>query len=358
MPESRRLEWLDAARAFSIVAIILLHLNIWVFPPLYEAFPDMALWKRVMSFTGAFRLPVLFALSGFLVADRVRAGWSDRRNALRAWTSYYLYVVWLAVYASLSGLLPGVQPVGVSWPSFVKQLFAPQTPLWFVMFLAINVVLLTTLHRVHPSIVLTGTAFISWASIRLNFPDDLAMVERGLYYLFFFALGAYGKQALTYFGSWRGLWWRAPVMVMIAIVAIDTFQNERMSLFGYFGAIVLRDISAILCIVAVMSALCLIRPVARVLGFVGSRTLPAYVMHVPLIWLILLGRDALMPVFDIYLLRISAPVLAVVAIIGASIGLQWILTRSPIGRALFEMPPPLRNRILRIRSQHTSVISA
>lgn len=346
MPSSTRLRWVDAARAFSVIVIIVVHLSIWVMPPIYEAYPDLAVWNKALSITGPFRLPVLFVLSGFLVADRVRAGWRDRRNLLRATTSYYLYAVWLAIYALLTAALPGGQPVGVSWQGFLKQLLVPNTPLWFVACLAVSVALFTSLNRVHPAIVLLGTAFISWWSIRTPFPSDFAMVERGLYYLLFFALGVYGKKILTSFGAREGLAWRVPVMLVIAFIGIDTYKNVSMSFAGYFGAILLRDISAVLCIVTVMAALCTVPFVARALTFIGSRTLPLYVMHVPLIWVLVLLRPWYLPAMDIYAVRIATPALILVCIVGMSLLLYAVLTRFAAGRLLFEMPPPLQRTIL------------
>lgn len=331
-----------------------MHLHLWVLPPIYEAYPDIAAWKKIATITGAFRLPVLFALSGFLISDRVRAGWDDRRNVLRASTSYYLYVVWLAIYAALSISMPGSQPVGVSAVGFWKQLLVPQTPLWFVMFLAIHVVILTTLHKVHPAVILGGAAFVSFLTIRLSLPSEFAMVERGFYYLFFFALGVYGKQILIYFGSKPGLWWRAPATAAVALIGIDILRRVPGSAFGYIGAIYLRDVGAILCIVSIMSAVCMIRPLGRVLGFIGSRTLPAYVMHVPLIWGIIAARPVYMPFMEIPSVRFTAPVLALILIIGSSLLIHAVLMRFAIGRVLFDMPSPVKKLILGRESERTA----
>lgn len=322
-----------------------MHLGLWVLPGIYE-YGDIDVWRKVSGAFGAFRLPVLFALSGFLVADRVRAGWQDRRNALRAASSYYLYVIWLAVYAILTAVLPGREPVGVSLRGFFKQLVLPQTPLWFVFFLALCVVLYTSLHRVHPAIVLIGAALVSYASIEIALPGQFAMVERGLYYLFFFGVGVYGKKILIYFGSHKGLWWRAPVLVVVALVARDIFWRVPGSAFSYTGAIFLRDLSAIICVVAIMSAVCMVAPLSHLLGFIGRRTLPIYVMHVPIIWMLLLAQDLYMPAMDVFAVRLVFPILAITVIFVVSIGLHAALTRIKVGRLLFDMPSTVSHKIL------------
>jgi surface polysaccharide O-acyltransferase-like enzyme len=344
-----RLPWVDAARAFAIIAIVSLHLNQWLMPQTYEAFDDMDAWRRVLSLTGPFRLPVLFALSGFLVADRIRAGWGDRRTVLRAVTSYYLYVIWLAIYALIAVASPGSQPVGVSFAGFFRQLVLPQTPLWFIMFLAINVVILTTLRRVHPAFVLGGAAVVSVLAIRVHLPGEFAMLERGFYCLFFFALGVYGKETLKYFASSPGLWWRTPTMIAISIVSIDLLRRVPAGVPGYLGAIFLRDVSSILCVITVMAVVCRLRPAAAILGYIGRRTLPVYVLHVPLIWALIAIRDQVFggAVIDVTVVRLLSPALALAFIMGVSFAVYGAARRTSWGRALFDLPEPARQLILR-----------
>ncbi|GAA4196039.1 hypothetical protein GCM10022219_22070 [Microbacterium oryzae] len=344
MPTKARLAWVDAARAFSIVAIVLVHIHLWLLPPIEAAYPETGIWGRLISITGAFRLPVLFALSGFLVAERVRSGWRERRNLTRILNSAYLYVIWLAIYALLSTKMPGSQPVGVPWEAFLQQLTLPQTPLWFVMFLAIHMAVITTCARLHPAVVLTATAILAWFSIVATFPPYFEMVQRGLYYLFFFALGVYSKELLTKFASRRGLLMRL-VFAMTTNV-LTTVAMEGLAIGpAYLFLILLRDVSAVLSIAAVMSLVCQFTPASRVLGFIGKRTLPVYVMHVPMIWALMTLRDPVTPALEAPLFRMAAPLIALALILGTSIALHAALRRLPLGSIFFELPRALTTRI-------------
>jgi hypothetical protein len=77
-------------------------------------------WEKASGQLTPIRMPTLFVLSGFLMSSRVRAGFKDRRAVTSAATSYYLYIVWLAVFGlvSLAGLYTGWRAGAVSFRSF------------------------------------------------------------------------------------------------------------------------------------------------------------------------------------------------------------------------------------------------
>lgn len=109
----------------------------------------------------------------------------------------------------------------------------------------------------------------------------------------------------------------------------------------------LRDVAAVFCITVVMAAVCHWAPAARALGFIGKRTLPVYVMHVPLIWAAILVRNAVFgETIDTAWVRLLAPVVVLVGIFAVSIAVYALAKRSRISQALFEMPPAIGQRIL------------
>lgn len=339
-----RLSWVDATRAFCVIAVVLGHFQSWLFDPTYDAYPDEMLgWYKVANFLVAFRMPALFAVSGLLVASRVREGWSDRRNGVRAASSFYLYAVWWAVLSVfLAFYYWSTEPL----LDFLTQFFFPQSALWFILFLAINVVVLTTLHRVNPVIVLGSLAVLSALMLAFGPEGPWVMVARGAYYMLFFAIGVYFKSFMMKFVS-GGLWWKIPAMVITVIVISEGFRTAPFRSVGWIGLYLGRDLSAVFCAIAITAALCLIRPVSAALSYLGRRTLIIYVLHIPLILLAVNLRNAVAgETFDVRLAWQIGPAVGTMAIVVACLIIGNLLERSAVGRAFLDMPTGLKTVLL------------
>ena len=347
-PFAQRLAWIDAARALCVSGVVLMHFLLLVYAPTTERFPDdTAAWSTVSGTLLAFRMPLLFAVSGLLVADRVRAGWSDRRNLVRVASSYDLYAVWLLVYALISLFLPGSMPYRISSvQDFVSQLLIPETPLWFVLFLAVNVILLTSVSAVHPAIVMAGLFALSMWSLAFDFPAGLELIGRGFYYLLFFAVGVYLPSAVRFLAS-AGLWWKLAIAFITFLWVTNVLARLEYMTLDWLAGYVLQDLVGVALGVVIVAILCRIPFVARGLQFVGTRTLPIYVLHVPVIWVALaLAEIAGQSTIDNAPMRAVVPVAATVLIMGACIGLAALINRYRLGRMLFDLPAPASSRIL------------
>ena len=107
-----RLHWIDAARGACVVAVVFHHIYLWQFTPLGDALwqPGLVEDTKMDEFITSVRMPMLLAISGMLAARRVREGWARPGAAVRAASSYYLYVVWLALYFALDLVFSSVTP--------------------------------------------------------------------------------------------------------------------------------------------------------------------------------------------------------------------------------------------------------
>ena len=340
----KRLAWVDATRALCVVAVVLLHVQGLVFGPTNTEYPNEMLgWNSVTSFLGSFRMPGLFAVSGFLVASRVRRGWSDRQNGVRVASSLYLYVIWWAI---LSLCL-----AWHNWNSefilkFFTQFFAAFSVMWFVFFLAINVIVLTTLHRVHPAIILGSLAALSALMLAIDPVAPWANWVLGAYCMFFFALGVYLPSLMSNFVS-SGLWWKIPLVLIVLVVLIEGFRGAPFRSTAWIGLSIMRDTAAVFTAIAVAAALCLIRPVAIALSYLGRRTLIIYVAHMPLVLLAINIRDGVAgQTFDLRLAWVIGPGIVTLAIVVACLLLGNLLSRSRVGRGFLDLPPSLRDVIL------------
>lgn len=341
---SGRREWIDAVRALCVLAIVLMHFQLWVFDATIFAYqPETRGWVDLNGFLTAFRMPALFVVSGMLVATRVRRGWGERRNRARAISSLYLYLVWLVFYAVFAAIFyRTLAPLS----RLATQLLVPHGTLWFILFLAINVAVLTTLHRVHPAIVLGALAALSVFVLSLTVESPWEMLARGAYYMLFFAIGVYFRTAFLRFAS-GGLWWKVPATIVVLIVVVESLASVPLLGTAWFGLYLARDIVAVLCAVAITSAITLIRPVARALSYLGQRTLAIYVLHVPVIWVMVSIRNwTFGDAFEDSFVRMIAPVIGVAIIVAASLLIAHLLKRFRIGRALFQMPQSALDRLV------------
>lgn len=349
---AERRQWIDIVRALCVMAIVLMHFQIWVLLPTMLAYPaGNDTWNQVFLFLAAFRMPALFVVSGILVADRVRRGWGERRNAVRALSSFYLYFVWLAIYAVFAAVfysMPG------QLVTFVTHILVPHSTLWFILFLAINVVVMTTLHRVHPALVMGALGALSILVLASDVGAPWDMLARGAHYMLFFAIGVYFKSALVKFAS-GGLWWKIPGAVLLLLVMAEAFKIAPYRQTAWFGLYLVRDAAAVLCAIAVASAITYIRPIAVVLSYLGRRTLPIYVLHYPVILVIAKVRDLTTgDTSDSEAVWILGPAVGVVAVIAICLILGNLLTRIKLGGVLFRMPARFGDLILGKPAPETS----
>jgi uncharacterized membrane protein YcfT len=335
MPKPR-IMWMDAARGLCVIAIVLMHFIIWAYRPNVGESIDVSIWNKFNGLFGAFRLPVLFAISGLLVSDRIRAGWGDRRNAVRVASSYYLYVVWLCIYGFISMFLPSDIPGQISSvESLIRQLLLPRTILWFILALAVYVIVLTSLKRVPPAIVLTGLALLSILSIYLPGSNGGDLYLRVVYYAFFFAVGIYLRPALLYFAT-AGLWWKAVGAGFIFLVmrwagpALADDALTRMAIRF------VRDGAAVFAGIAIVAMICRATPVGSALASIGRNTLPIFVLQMPILWLIV-SIPALSDALAVPALRSVAPLVGTTFIVLVSLGLHALMMRTPL-RHLFKLP--------------------
>ena len=139
-------------------AVVLFHVWIWVLEPLPTDYwaPAKDGWTYVNSHFGI-RMPLLLLVSGCLASRAIRSGIRAPKVHLRIATHYYLYVVWLGVLTLFSFTLPaGDLPHRIgSIGDALGQLLVPDTPLWYVMALAVFTLVLALVARVPPWLVLS-----------------------------------------------------------------------------------------------------------------------------------------------------------------------------------------------------------
>jgi hypothetical protein len=254
-------------------------------------------------------------------------------------------VAWLTVYAVLSiGVIdPGI-PFRVLTPlHYLEQLFVPDSMLWFIFALAAYVVVLSSLNRVPPAAILGALAVLSVASGAVPVPRDEALWLHVVYYAVFFAVGVYAASALQALARIRSAW--APVLGIVFFVVCElAWQQTAEGTVLETGLRLLRDSAAVAVSIVVISVLVRWPPFEKAAAAIGRRTLPIFVLQLPLIWLLFL----LPPVgwsLGFAPVRYLGPVLGTALIVVAALGIHRLLMRGRC-RVLFELPEVWRNRIL------------
>jgi uncharacterized membrane protein YcfT len=340
-----RLDWVDAARGVCVLLVVLLHVRIFVYAPLAPPTNGIEVWTQLTEFFGAFRLPLLFVVSGLVASRRVRAGWSDRRTVLRAVSLYWLYLVWLTVYALLSIVVvaPGVPFRVLSVDAYARQLLVPDSMLWFIFALAVYVALFSSLSRVSPTAILGVLAVVSVASGAAPMTRDEALWLHGVYYAVFFAVGVYLAPMIRALAENRSPW-RVPLALVVFVVFQVLWQQSVEGTVLESGLRLLRDSAAVVLSIIVIELLVRWRPFARAARAIGRRTLPIFVLQLPLIWVLFLFPPvewslAFAPV------RHLAPVLGTALIVVAALGIHSFALRGR-GRVLFGVPSSWERRIV------------
>ncbi|WP_221583757.1 acyltransferase family protein [Microbacterium sp. G2-8] len=344
-----RLVWIDAARAFCVLAVVLMHTVITV-----QAFGvDIGPWRWLVDELGPFRMSALSMLSGLLLSRRIRHGWRDRTVRASVALSTWLYVVWLlifTVFAVTVGSFLWTGPLGMgttlqAWQAFANQLFLPRTVLWYVLALAVWTALLTTLRRVDPALLLVALGVLSIASFSLPVLEGSDQYRNVCRYAFFFAVGVYGSAWLR-----RVLEEHTARVLTAALAAFALLQG--IVVFGGNASVehVLsapRDTAGALVVLAAFIYIARVPLAGPGLAWVGRRTLPIYVMHGVLLEAMVLFPNWWVPILQQHAAaRWVGPLVITLGVAAVAVLVHLAAMRTP-ARALFALPAPVHRRILK-----------
>lgn len=263
---------MDILRGFAIVLVILFHSATVLRRLDIEPSAWLLAWNKGFAL---FRMPALMFLSGLLLPASMRKG-----------TPVYLIgkvrrilwplILWTVIYTLVvEGVSGGA--VGLFWR------FAGGSYLWFLAFIFAFYLVAIPVKRV-PYIVVSAAAL----ALAIWSPDGGKYTERLFYLMAFFFAGAYAGshwQTLIAAITSRWVWALAPIVLLFAGGAV-AFK------LGYGPDMWLPAA----CFILVASALAyrfqdvaLLRPIAAV----GRNSLIYYVLHFPLIYLVIVAGSSL-----------------------------------------------------------------
>jgi threonine dehydratase len=283
VPQSPRREtWPDVAKGVCIVLVVLWH----VVTKHYQRVE----WDTSISWSAAWgtlgeqllplRMPLFFTISGLFAVGAVARPWPVLLRT-RVAGFFYLYALWLLIHTAVMWSTPTFDTARArSAGALIDQLTISPTNLWYLFALALYFAVARATRRVPTAWLLTAALVLSAAAAA----DLLPVVSnRGQVYqnLLFFLAGLRLRPTIQTYASTASVrrLVAAGAAYAAALLAMASAGAQRWP--GVWPAVSVLAVAFGIA-AAVMIARHLTRA-ARALSGLGTRTLPVYVMHLPLL---------------------------------------------------------------------------
>jgi uncharacterized membrane protein YcfT len=335
MDQGTRKTWADAAKGFAIIAVVFVHV-------VGKDFDTLPVHGTVDSAFGLLndaltplRMPLFFAISGYFAAAAIGRRW---RVVLvgKSLNFYYLYLLWLTIHTFVFMLTPAFDTgSATSLPEFAAQAIYDLSNLWYLYALAAYFPIVKLFRRwpIPAFVVALTLAAVAYASVI----PEIGLMKAVLRHLVWFLAGALFPQAVEWVAARAG--WR--VLLLSAALFAAPLAAILSGAPGFIYPIACAGGVALGIVLAVLLAP---SNVGRGLAWVGRRTLPIYVLHLPLLagWNALIG---LVPWDSVPLpLAVVYPFLVTGLVVAAAVGLHVPLGRIPW---LFGIPASVAARVNR-----------
>jgi uncharacterized membrane protein YcfT len=329
------LPWVDVAKAAAIILVVLFHsrYTTWFVGFTNDDFAD-DFWGYAGEALTPLRMPVFFVVSGMLAASAVHREWA-RVSTKRVWSSLYVYVVWAVIYMLLIPAWPHLTESGFSLWQQIGMIVIGDTSAWYLWALVVFFVIARLTKNVGTYAVL-GIAF-AIAMVAPEFRDALHHPPRLMMQCaFFFLLGARVPQLPVKVAASATVW-RLGMSSVALIVLLLAHLKHVPGVYPFAGCA-----AVIWAIMASSLAVRHFELARRWGGWLGTRTLPVYVLHFVVLTVVINVARSTLPDFMLSsaLVALVAPLVLAIAVFAISLGLAVALPR--IGLAwLFALPRKL-----------------
>lgn len=332
----QRVGWVDAAKGLCILLVVLGHAITELEAHGYYT----AWWPSFNFFLGPIRMPLFFLLSGLFAGKALKESWHKLANR-RIWVMVYLYVVWVPLRDLVLFLMPytHVDADGIVYPPPIVErsewgpriyntlhaLIEPTSYLWFLWALALFAIITRACRRIHPVIQIIVAGLISvWAPFEaVSWSWDFVSKM-----LFFYVLGMYGAPWIFKMAQRRnGI---SLVISLVAFLSVAIWVQVTYSSFNEgnvgFTRVYLSTTGAL----AAVNVMSMLQNTRLVVPFekVGGRTLPIFLMHIPMLVLVMIVFDLILPADP--QLVIMTPLVTIIAAM-LCLGLHRVLLKIGAG---------------------------
>src|SRR5438128_1324688 len=182
-----RIDWVDYAKGFCIVFVVMMHSTLGV----EQAAGEQGWLHTVVAFAKPFRMPDFFLISGLFLAQVIDRDWRtylDRKLVHFA----YFYVLWTAIQFGFKA--PGLAAES-SWAHvgylYLESFIEPFGTLWFIYLLPIFFVVTKLTRRIAPLLIFTVAALLESAHIVTDWTVIDEFCARFVYFFAGYWLASY-----------------------------------------------------------------------------------------------------------------------------------------------------------------------
>jgi uncharacterized membrane protein YcfT len=328
-PAAGRVLWADAARGACILLVVLWHVIMKHYLQIdwKLSVPLPGAWGTLGELLLPLRMPLFFAISGIFAVNAVNAVNRSWRVLGRSKVGkfFYLYAVWLLIHTMLLALVDDFDTARAG--SVLELLTITPSNLWYLYALALYFAVAKAVRSL-PAAPVLGVAFILSAIASaelLRTPGDRGEVIQNLV---FFLAGVRLRLILERLASTsdRQQLPLAGGLLVVALAAMEITGSRE-----WFG--VRPAVSVISVVFGVTAAAHVARwtVVSRPLAALGSRTLPIYVSHMPI--LALLHQALISPLSSLdwrlqVPLAIAEPAVLTALVVAICLALEAVLRKT------------------------------
>nr|WP_225443307.1 acyltransferase family protein [Lolliginicoccus lacisalsi] len=262
--------WVDVAKGMCILLVVVFHSTNFAITRGYGS--DW--WVAFNALLEPIRMPLFFLASGFFAAGILARSWNDvwrRRIVLML----YLYGLWVVLRFAYFTIVPGASLTREEehpW-RLLTGILVPHNGLWFVYALAVYFAAAKLLDRLDVRFQVGIAFLVSW----LAYAQDILpwTWQNMAAYFLFFLIGVRGRDLLTALA-------RHASLGLVSALALAYAGLFYLSLQGGLAATALGSIVLTLLglAVGVLAAASITwQPAVKTLAYLGTVTLPIYLMH-------------------------------------------------------------------------------
>ncbi|MFB9312531.1 acyltransferase family protein [Nocardioides plantarum] len=285
---NERQRWADVAKGLCIVLVVLWHVTRkdFLLLPWAGEGPVTGGWGTLSEVLLPVRMPLFFLISGLFAVGRLARPWRQVWVG-RVAPLLYLFVLWTLLHTLLLQLTPGFDTAVAGSPGeLLVQLTITPGNLWYLLALASYVVVARATRRaphwaLGVALLLSAVAAAGWVPTPGNRYGLLTN-------LVWFLLGT----RLPHFTRWVTRLTRPTRATLVAAVAAFAAGAALWQVLGADEWLGVRPALGALGIAAGLTVAATLARVPRLgsaLAGLGRRTLPVYVLHLPLVALVHLG---------------------------------------------------------------------
>ncbi len=208
MTETNRIAWVDIAKGFCILLVVMMHATLGV----EKATGEPTILNGFIEWAKPFRMPDFFLISGLFLAARIDRPWRSYLDSKVLHFAYF-YVLWLTIqFAIKAPSMIAADGAGATLLAYLTGLVQPWGTLWFIYMLAVFFVTAKLLHDAPKALVWAAAAMIYLAAPHTGW---LLVDEFAARFVFFYT----GYWAAPVIFRYAGTIARAPLVLVVAALA-------------------------------------------------------------------------------------------------------------------------------------------